>query len=331
MRLIIKMIKDILVKSKLCFGPMSKELVDTLIKYSNDTKTPVTLIPSRRQIEWDGGYVNNWTTENFSKYVKSQSSYIAIQRDHGGPGQGSFDDDGYTSLENDCKYFDSIHIDPWKKYPKYEDGLKWTLDILNFCYLKNPDLYYEVGTEEAIRKFSAEEIDIFLTDLKEHLIPEIYNRILYCVVQSGTALQNNTNTGVYNNEKLKNMVEVVSKYDKLSKEHNGDFMSKEIMISRFGSKLSSINIAPEIGVLQTKLILEYLNAEDKELFYNLCYKSKKWVKWVSKDFVPEDNKEKLTEISGHYVFSNIEFKNMIMKYPIDYELLNNFFINIYDI
>ena len=26
---------------------------------------PITLIPSRRQIEWNGGYVNNWTTESF--------------------------------------------------------------------------------------------------------------------------------------------------------------------------------------------------------------------------------------------------------------------------
>ena len=113
--------KNILVNSKLCFGPMSKNIVDTLINFSNETETPITFIPSRRQVEWNGGYVNNWTTKDFSHYVKSKSKYAAIQRDHGGPGQGLHDDDGYESLTHDCKYFDSIHIDPWKKYPDFDD------------------------------------------------------------------------------------------------------------------------------------------------------------------------------------------------------------------
>ena len=62
--------KSILINSKLCFGPMSKNIVDTLIDFSNKTKTPITFIPSRRQVEWNGGYVNNWTTETFTKYGK---------------------------------------------------------------------------------------------------------------------------------------------------------------------------------------------------------------------------------------------------------------------
>ena len=78
--------------------------------------------------------MNNWTTENFSNYVKSKSKYIAIQRDHGGPGQGLYVDDGFESLKYDCKFFDAIHIDPWLKYKNFQEGLKWTIDILNFCY-----------------------------------------------------------------------------------------------------------------------------------------------------------------------------------------------------
>jgi len=94
----------------------------------------ITLIPSRRQIEWNGGYVNNFTTKDFSEYVKSKSNNIAIQRDHGGPGQGTYEDDGYKSLKYDCKYFDAIHIDPWKKYSDFEESLKWTINLLKFCY-----------------------------------------------------------------------------------------------------------------------------------------------------------------------------------------------------
>jgi hypothetical protein len=173
------MIKNILESSKLCYGPMSKNIVDSLIKFSNDTQTPITLIPSRRQIEWNGGYVNNWTTESFSKYVREKSKYIAIQRDHGGPGQGLFDDDGYESLKYDCKYFDAIHIDPWKKYQQLDDGIKWTLEMIHFCYKINPNLYFEVGTEEAIRPFNINEINELLSTLQNELPNNIFNRIIF--------------------------------------------------------------------------------------------------------------------------------------------------------
>ena len=103
---------------KYYIGPMSKNIVDAIIEFFNETGNEIGLIPSRRQVEWDGGYVNNWNTEEFSKY----SNKLLLKRDHAGPGQGYYEDDGFLSLENDCKYLDMIHIDPWKKYPKYENG-----------------------------------------------------------------------------------------------------------------------------------------------------------------------------------------------------------------
>ena len=304
-------ISDILKNSKLCFGPMSKNIVDVIIDVSNERKIPFTFIPSRRQIEYYGGYVNNWTTKDFSEYVKNRSQYIAIQRDHGGPGQGSVEDDGYTSLEEDCKYFDSIHLDPWKKYPKYEDGLKWTLDMINFCYQKNNDLYFEVGTEEAIRKFSVKEIENFLEDLQNKLDEKIFERIIFCVIQSGTSLKNGINTGEYSSIKLNSMTEIVKKYNLLSKEHNGDFMDRDIMKSRFENALDSLNIAPELGIEETKIILSNIKTEDIDKFFKICYESGKWKKWVSDDFKPEENKKKLIEICGHYVFSNDKFKEIL--------------------
>ena len=119
--------------TKYFIGPMTKNVVDAIIDYSNTTGKQIGLIPSRRQVEWDGGYVNNWTTQTFSEYVKQTANNITLQRDHSGPGQGQNDDDGYKSLQEDCKYLDLIHIDPWKKYPNYEDGLKRTIDMIKFC------------------------------------------------------------------------------------------------------------------------------------------------------------------------------------------------------
>ena len=325
----------ILKKSKLCYGPMSKNIVDVIINFSNKYEIPITIIPSRRQIEWNGGYVNNWNTEEFCNYVKSKSKYIALQRDHAGPGQGCKDDDGYVSLEYDCKYFDSIHIDPWKKYPRFEDGLKWTIDMINFCYQINKNLYFEVGTEEAIRKFKCKEIDIFLERLKKELKKEIFDRIIFCVIQSGTALQDGKNIGNYDNNKLIEMLDVTKKYNLLSKEHTGDYMEENIIKERFKCGLDNLNIAPEIGVYETKIILDKLNEEQILEFYNICLKSNKWVKWVNSHFVPEENKIKLIEICGHYQFSKKEFiniKNKILNIDdtIQKELFK-YFINIFNI
>ena len=327
-----KNLKNNLIKSKLCLGPMSKNIVDAIIEYSNENNLDITLIPSRRQIEYNGGYVNNWTTETFTKYIKSKSNLITIQRDHGGPGQGLNDDDGYESLKYDCKYFDSIHIDPWKKYTKFEDGVKWTVDLLNFCYNINPDLYFEVGTEESIRKFSQTDLENLLKDLKSNLKEEIYDKILFCVIQSGTSLKNGINTGIYDETKLKDMNFLIKKYNKYSKEHNGDYMDKNIMLNRFNNNLEALNIAPELGYIETTIILNDLKNNklyDKiELFFKICLESGKWKKWVNEDFNPYENKEKLIEICGHYVFSHPEFKNI--KNIKDKDIINLIKLNIHD-
>ena len=322
--------KYVLEESLLCWGPMSKNIVDTLITFSNDYKLNITLIPSRRQIEYNGGYVNNWTTKDFVKYVKSRSKYVAIQRDHGGPGQGLNDDDGFESLKHDCQYCDSIHIDPWLKYQNFEDGLGWTLEMIQYCYKLNNKLYFEVGTEEAIRPFDIDEIEKMLIFLKTNLSPEIFERILFCVIQSGTALKDGENIGNYNNDKLQRMIELVNKFGIKTKEHNGDFMDNKIMQDRFSNNLSSINIAPELGMLETKFFMKNIeeNSENFNKIYDICFQSNKWKKWVSDSFDPASNKRKLIEICGHYIFSNEVFKNI--KYSIDSNIDDAIQKNLYD-
>ncbi len=73
-------------------GPMSKICVDAAIELSNENRIPLILIASRRQIdseELGGGYVNNWTTQQFADYVldKDKAGRVILARDHGGPWQ----------------------------------------------------------------------------------------------------------------------------------------------------------------------------------------------------------------------------------------------------
>jgi len=293
---------------KYFIGPMSKNVVDTIIEFCNQTNNRIGLIPSRRQIEWNGGYVNNWNTHTFSEYVTRKTNFITLQRDHSGPGQGQSDDNGISSLIDDCKCLDLIHIDPWKKYPKYEEGLEWSIDMIKLCNALNPNLKYEVGTEEAIRRFEPLELDKFLQDLKIKLNPKLFNNITYLVIQSGTSLKGTTQTGEYDSDRLKNMISVAKKYNLLTKEHNGDYIPVSVIKEKFNLGLDAINIAPEFGLIETQTYLDNIK-EDSILdkFFNICYESKKWVKWVNEDFDPFTNKIDLIKICGHYVLSTPQF------------------------
>ena len=79
-------------KTLLGVGPMSLNCVDASIELADQYKVPIILIASRRQIDaesFGGGYVNKWTTEKFSQYVKKKrkTKNILLARDHGGPWQ----------------------------------------------------------------------------------------------------------------------------------------------------------------------------------------------------------------------------------------------------
>jgi len=317
---------------KYFIGPMTKNVVDAILEYSNKSGNIIGLIPSRRQVEFDGGYVNNWTTEEFSKYIRSTPSNTVLKRDHSGPGQGQSDDDGYQSLSEDCKYLDLIHIDPWKKYPAFNLGLKETIKMIKHCYDLNPSIEYEVGTEEAIRRFEPYELDELVSQLKSKLDSEVFAKIKYLVIQSGTSLKGNIQTGAYDSQRLLDMVAVAKKYNLISKEHNGDYIPVHIIHEKFELGLDSINIAPEFGLIETQTYLDQMeeNGEDFINYWQICYDSNKWVKWVDNGFDPIARKKELIQICGHYVLSNTSFVAIKKKYPyidniIKYNLLNKLY------
>jgi hypothetical protein len=321
-------------KPKYFIGPMSKNIVDTIIEFCNKTNNIMGLIPSRRQIENTGGYVNNWTTQEFSEYIISKTDKILIMRDHAGPEQGQTNDNGYESLNEDCKYLDIIHIDPWKKYSTFSEGLEETIKMIEYCYNLNPNIQYEIGTEEAIRRFEPYELSDLIYQLKSRLNPEVFNKIKYLVIQSGTSLKGTNQTGNYDSARLKEMIEVCKQNNLISKEHNGDYIPVSIIKEKFNLGLDSINIAPEFGLIETQTYLDTI--EDDIIFneyWKICYDSKKWIKWVNQDFDPYLNKKELIKICGHYVLSYPKFiKNIKNKLPdIDTKIRFNINSKLYDL
>lgn len=302
--------------TKLFIGPMSKNIVDTVVKYCEDTDTNMGFIPSRRQVEFDGGYVNKWTTKEFASYVRAKTNKILLQRDHGGPNQGNSVDNGIQSFTDDARSFDLIHIDPWKKVQKIELAVEETAHYIEYCDFINENCRYEVGTEEAIRGYSPEELKLFLQSLEKKL-GSLFKKIEYGVVQFGTAIQETKNVGSFDEQRALKMIEICKNFGLKTKEHNGDYLSSEEMKSRFDLGLDSVNIAPEFGVLETKCILDEIEEQSLfDKFFKVCHDSGKWKKWVSKDFkLNQDNKDVIIALSGHYTFADDRIKQIKKELP----------------
>lgn len=291
---------------------MSKNVVDCVIKHGQ--KHPIGLIPSRRQVDFSGGYVNEWNTQSFSEYVKGKNSSILLCRDHGGEKQGQIEDDGIKSFVSDSQFFDLVHIDPFRVSPTIYQAAEKTADMIEKLFDLNQNLMYEVGTEEAIFKYEPEHLNWFLGYLKIRLRVEQFNQIKYAVVQSGTRLDlsTRTNTGNFNNNRLINFIEVVKNFGLMSKEHNGDYLTDSFDVEmRFDSGLDAINIAPEYGQIESEFYLDSCKQEPElfETLYQICYNSGKWKKWISD--IERISKDQLIMTCCHYILSNQEFLEKI--------------------
>lgn len=305
---------------KLYLAPMSKEIADVILRLHSPER-PIGFIISRRQIDFNSGYVNGWRTDSFSHYIRSRSGPI-LCRDHGGPMQGERPDSGIISLQVDTHYADIIHLDPWKTAQSCDAGVSATIHLLKNCYALNPKCQYEIGTEEAIRAFDEQEMKAFVQGVRAGVTPEIWERVRYLVIQSGTRLLGNRNIGHYNASRMSTMIDIARSNGLLSKEHNGDYLDGSLMADKFRLGLDAVNIAPELGVLQTSCLLEVTRGTpDFESIFDLCYRKASWRKWLPESFDPESNKAELVSCSCHYLYSDPEMKDIIDHYPQLHELI----------
>lgn len=307
---------------RLFIGPVSKNTIDSVIELCASGFN-IGLIPSRRQIDIQKGYVNNFSTKEFVNYLKKRDSKIFLERDHAGPGQGVYEDDGLISLKEDSiNNFDMIHIDPWKKNHNLESAIFNTINLINECLKYKKNIIFELGTEESIRKYSPEEFELYLYRIREELGKEKFKSVKFGVVQGGTKLSINKNTGLFNSKKMSEFIHVCNKFNLYSKEHNGDYLTKKDIEKKFNLGLHSLNLAPELGYLESSCILEKLkrssDSENFEKIYKACLNSKKWEKWIpikEQNNIIKNNKSLLIKISGHYIFSSKVVQNIKNKYP----------------
>ena len=335
-------------------GPMSKNCIDAAIELADEHQSPIMLIASRRQIDsedFGGGYVENWTTKNFSDYVikKDINKNIILARDHGGPWQNEFEKNQNMNLEEAMKSakrsfqtdidsgFHMLHIDPSIDIHdelNTDQVLERIYELYDFCWTyaqqNNRDIIFEIGTEEQSgSNNTSEELEYTLESMKKFCNTNKIPFPAFVVIQAGTRVMEMRNVGSFDsairiqNElppeiQIPKMIEICDKYGILMKEHNTDYLSTDSLIWQPRLGIHAANVAPEFGVAETKAFINILESKGHidllNLFLKLSYDSNKWFKWMLKN--SKDSELDKAIIAGHYVFSTkhfIEIKNEARK------------------
>ena len=329
-------------------GPMSVNCVDATIELANEYEVPILMIASRRQIdseEFGGGYVNNWTTENFARYVtdKDKKGKILLARDHGGPWQSIKEkeeklglrramDSAKSSYRADIAAgFQVLHIDPSVDIhgsPDVDEVLDRVFDLYEFCWSQaqqaGQEIIFEVGTEEQSGSTnSQEELDYTLNAIKKFCMQTNIPQPTFVVIQSGTRVMEMRNVGSFDspirvaNEipseiQLPRMIEICNRHGILMKEHNTDYLSDESLQWHPRLGIHAANVAPEFGVAETAALVNVFEtnglAKLAERFLKIAYDSNKWDKWMLDNTTATDRDRSL--IAGHYVYSKPEVREL---------------------
>lgn len=333
-------IKDLVLRriTLLGAGPMSKFSIDAIIELSNFYDLPIAMIPSRRQIECrelGGGYVENWSTEDFAKYVRLNDAggNVLLSRDHCGPWQlEQTRKDGLpSSLEEEMELvkisiaadirsgFDLIHIDPslgFRHGLSKANVREVVYELIDFCESnKSSEILYEIGTEEQVYS-SSEDVESELTIILKNLEQRSLPAPIFYVHQTGTKVMERRNVGNFDNPldskghlpasyNLPRVTKLCELNGVWLKEHNADYMSNKALAwhPRFG--IHAANVAPEFGYIETQTIINLakLTSSDDliEVMVSKVNSFGKWKKWMLEK--SESDKFEKMLIAGHYHFS----------------------------
>jgi len=339
-------------------GPMSPMLLQATLELSDEQDFPILFIASRNQVDMDkfgGGYVSGWDQARFVKAIEDMSRKIGYQseyfvcRDHGGPWQRDEErkarlpeaeamERGLESYYADLDAgFDLLHIDPTKD-PNFSEGtVPMDLVLNRTVYLIEkveayrkahnlPEIGYEVGTEETNGGLTG--VDAF-----EEFIGRLCNMLSeknlpisnFIVGQTGTLTRLTENVGHYSTENAARLSAIAAAHGMELKEHNGDYLPDHLLLMHPALKVSSSNVAPEFGVVETRAYLQLAAFEDTlaqmkriekpsglaDVLRKAAVETGRWRKWMVgeqgnldvKDVLKDAELTRLiADISGHYTY-----------------------------
>jgi len=286
---------------------MSRAINDIMVNYARDNQRPLMFIASRNQVDAASGYV--MTTRELANQINPlRSEYVKICRDHCGP--YFLDVEKELSIRQAIEAtkktiagdiengFDLIHIDT----SRCDDPYHVADELFEFCLKLNPNIEFEFGTEENVGV--AAGVKKYQDDVK---FASQYPNMQFVVAQTGSLTMEDRQVGSFDAAMVKKLVKFAEQANVKLKEHNADYLTADQIKLRKAAGVHACNIAPQLGVIQTKTVLQLAKQYqvDTGYFEDCVLASNKWKKWI----IDGDDTVKIA-VAGHYCYNTEEYARL---------------------
>lgn len=290
---------------------MSRLITLALAQYSAKNNFPLMIIASRNQVDAKSGYV--CTSAELVELVKAdKTENLLVCRDHCGPYFA--DADRGLTLEQAvarCKEtiaadiqagFDLIHIDVSRVK---EDPFAVATELFDFALSLNPNIKFEFGSEDN----TGIDIDSSLSRIESQLefLTKYKDNLVFFVSQTGS-LTKESQAGQFDVDLNKQTAQKIHAAGLLFKEHNADYFTADDLTKRATAGIDSLNIAPQLGKIQTMITQRFASTEAWAEFADYVYQQGHWARWVSDQGQDRDN---AVAVSAHYCFSSLEYQKVL--------------------
>jgi hypothetical protein len=315
-----------MLRARLGFGPMSSESIEAVYRYSHRHERELMLVTSKNQVDYAGGYVNNWSTREYADFLAGMrrqypAAVVKVCRDHCGPGfNGRLHiTDTYRTIEADVEAgFDLIHIDFCHEGHERREQMEASQKAIEYCYRLNPNVLLEVGTDDT----NSAGPSLSMSDLTEEVkfFCDI-SRPTFYVVNTGSLVKEMRQAGEFNRGFAGEAAALLETFGLRLKEHQGDYLSAENLAERRGI-VSAMNVAPQLGTVQMSVVLHEClrhGIEADELCAEV-FAQERWRKWMLKGTVVEPRY--CVRIAGHYHFASDAYKRLIDRLARETDIQN---------
>jgi len=296
---------------------MSREIVEILAKHTVENNYPLMIIASRNQVDYITGYV--CTTAELSEQIKPyKNPNLLLCRDHCGPYFSDLDrglsiEDAmercFKTISADIAAgFDLIHID----VSRIKDNqLHYAIRLIEYALKLNPDIMLEFGSEDN----TGIDIDSSLAriDLQLGFLNPYKNNVKFFVTQTGS-LTKDGQAGSFDIARNREIGKQIRAAGFLFKEHNADYFTEEDIQKRIEAGVDSLNIAPQLGKVQTDLLKEFAPVDLWNIFADLVYNQPYWHRWVPEGVT---DKHIAVSVSGHYLFDSQTYKDIMASIDVN--------------
>ena len=289
---------------------MSFRINDILARYAKEYQRPLMFIASRNQVDATSGYVMT-TAELANQINPLRSKYLMLCRDHCGPyfldaekslsARQAVEATKKTIAGDIENGFDLIHIDT----SRCEQPYQIADELFSFCLFLNPKIRFEFGTEENVGV--AAGIKKYQEDVK---FASQFPNMEFVVAQTGSLTMEDRQVGSFDVAMVRKLVGYAEAAGVKLKEHNADYLSAEQILLRKQAGVHACNIAPQLGVIQTKTVLDLADryGVDASHFKQTILDSGKWKKWII-----DGNDDVKIAVAGHYCFNSPVYSNLEEK------------------